>query len=165
MDVINGMICSPTITAIRRSRATGKDHETKLVCAEHCMNLQILQSQHGRAMFAGQHEQSKSLIREREEAPRVLTVKETMLDTNVVNADGTKVSCLGMGLMRSCTFCIPLKQLTPCQSEVLNKGPGTPKHFTKTTDGCTVHKHLCSSMLHACRSLSVAETVASGLLI
>jgi len=141
MDVANGMICS--IAAIRRSLATGKDHETKLVCAEHCMNLQILQSQNG----------------------RVLTVKETMLDTNVVNADGTKVSCLGMGLMRSCTFCIPLKQLTPCQSEVLNKGPGTPKHFTKTTDGCTVHKHLCSSMLHACRSLSVAETVASGLLI
>ena len=34
-----------------------------------------------------------------------LTVKETMLETSVVKADGMKVSCLGMGLMRNCTFC------------------------------------------------------------
>ncbi len=56
------------------------------------------------------------MTREREEVPQVLTVKETMLDTNVVNAEGMKVSCLGMGLMRSWTFCIPFKQLTLCQS-------------------------------------------------
>jgi len=54
------------------------------------------------------------VTRVREEVAQVLTVKETMLDTSVVNAEGMKVSCLGMGLMRSWTFCIPLKQLTPC---------------------------------------------------
>ena len=94
-------------------------------------------------MFASRHEQKKSVTGAREEVAQVLTVKETMLDTNVVNAEGMKVSCLGMGLMRSCTFCIPLKQLTPCQDGVLNKGLGTARHVTKTTNGCTVHKHCC----------------------
>ena len=32
-------------------------------------------------------------------------MKETMLETSVVSADGMKVSCFGMGLMRNCTFC------------------------------------------------------------
>lgn len=103
---------------------------------------------------------------EREEVPQVLTVKETILDTNVVNAEGMKVSCLGMGLMRSWTFCIPLKQSTPCQSGFLNKRLGAPRHVTKTTDGCTSTSTIaCSEMLYACRGLLVAEMFASGLLI
>ena len=34
-----------------------------------------------------------------------LTVKDTMLDTSVVRAEGMNVSCFGIGLMRRLTFC------------------------------------------------------------
>ena len=101
-----------------------------MVCTECRMNLQTLQSSKCAAMFASGREQRKSATREREEVPQVLTVKETMLDTNVVNAEGMEVSCLGMGLMRSCTFCIPFKQLTLCQSG------GSPEQGAKYTKTC-----------------------------
>ena len=34
-----------------------------------------------------------------------LTVKETMLETRVVKAEGMNVSCFGIGLIRKLTFC------------------------------------------------------------
>lgn len=41
---------------------------------------------------------------------RSLTVKETMLETRVDNAEGMNVSCLGIGLMRRSTFCTAVPQ-------------------------------------------------------
>lgn len=139
MDVINSMICLATINSTTNTLTTGKDHDMHRMSHEPA-DLAVKQC---RAMSASGHEQRKSVTREREKVPQVLTVKETMLDTNVVNAEGMKVSCLGMGLMRSCTFCIPCKQLTPCQSRGSHEQGAK---YSKTwqqyrTDGCPVHKH------------------------
>lgn len=45
------------------------------------------------------------MLEEQDRWDRSLTVKDTMLETKVVKAEGMNVSCFGIGLIRKLTFC------------------------------------------------------------